>query len=132
MFPLLCRYICTVINRPYWTVISYNIWTVFLVLFSYSESVAILVRVFLLIVFFLVFQHSPLTCCKPFIRFYNTTLNMSVISEAYNYVKLRMYNLINTLFNVINFPLMLEAFKRSAIEFASACSPELKANDWFW
>lgn len=55
---------------------------------------------------------------------------MSMVTEAYNYVKLSVYNFIQMVYTFINFPIMYEAFKKSAIEFASACSPELRANDW--
>ncbi len=54
---------------------------------------------------------------------------MSMISEAYNFVKLSVYNLVVNVCSLVNLPLMFEAFKKSAIEFASACSPELRAND---
>ncbi|XKL63048.1 hypothetical protein PGB90_005412 [Kerria lacca] len=54
---------------------------------------------------------------------------MSMVTEAYNYVKLSVYNFIQMVYTFINFPIMYEAFKKSAIEFASACSPELRAND---
>lgn len=54
---------------------------------------------------------------------------MVSVSEAYNYFKISVYNLFNNVCSIVNFPLVFEAFKRSAIEFASACSPELRAND---
>lgn len=77
-----------------------------------------------------VISYSIDVVCQFFaFHHFSLHLKMSVVSEVYNHAKLYMYNLFNTVCSLFNFPLMFEAFKRSAIEMASACSPELRAND---